>query len=85
MMKKVYCIKDRLQGFLSPFTDTNDEVAMRNFDAGCKNNNIIYFNPEEFSLWRVGEFDTDSGQLVSLPSPLFLMEAIDHRKENENE
>lgn len=83
MIKNLYSIKDRLQGFMSPFYDVNDEIAMRNFDSAAQKNDIIWFNPDEFSLYRLGSYNDESGLLVSEPTPVFLMQAIDHKKDGE--
>lgn len=76
MKKNIYCMKDELRGFMSPFIDANDEVAMRNFDFAMKSNDIMAFRPQDFSLYRLGFMDEESGILEPLSSPKFIMNAI---------
>lgn len=76
MIKTIYAMKDDLRGFLSPFTDVNDDVAMRNFDFGCKSNDLVNFRPQDFSLYKLGSIDEDSGIITPLASPVYLMSAL---------
>lgn len=75
-MKKIYCMKDELRGFMSPFVDVNDEVAARNFTYAMTTNDIMAFRPQDFSLYRIGEMDEESGILKPLSSPKFIMNNI---------
>lgn len=85
MKKNLYAMRDRLNGFLSPMVDIDDQNAMRNFDVGCRNNGVIWFNSGDFSLYRIGEFDDESGEITPIIPPVFLMNAIDHTMDKENE
>ena len=68
MKMPVLSVKDCLVGFGSPFTSVNKDVAIRGF-----NNSIIQSlkdgdsnypcNPEDLSLYLVGEFDCDTGDI----------------------
>lgn len=68
MKMPVFSIKDTLVGFGSPFTAVNKDVAIRGF-----NNSIIRSlkagdvydtdNPDDLSLYLVGEFDCDTGDI----------------------
>lgn len=68
MKMPVLSVRDSLIGFGSPFTSVNKDVAIRGF-----NNSIIRawsdendpVNPEDLSLFMVGEFDSDSGSISS--------------------
>lgn len=85
MIKNVYAMRDRLNGFLAPMLDVDDNNAMRNFDVGCRNNGVIWFNSQDFSLYKIGEFDDESGELKPIIPPVFLMNAIDHTLDKERE
>ena len=85
MMKNLYAMRDIKQGFLTPFTEIKDDIAMRNFDVACKRNEIVYFNPADFSLWKIGQMDDDSGVLYPLDPPIWMMDAIDHRKDDNDD
>lgn len=70
-----FSIRDVKSGFSCPFTASNEAVAKRQF-SGCVNSvgNVIHDYPEDFQLWDVGEFDTESGNLLPSP-PMFIVDA----------
>lgn len=63
----VYCIRDSLVGFLTPTLEPSDPVAMRNFamavDSSKRDRSLMAFRPSDFILYRIAEFDTDTGEL----------------------
>lgn len=64
----LYAMRDNLSGFLAPFTEVNDQVAMRNFKFTMARENTVYnYQPSDFSLYKLGEFDTESGQIDTYP------------------
>lgn len=65
MVKNLYSIRDVKSTFMPPFIDDNDEVAQRNFAFAISNRpDVIAYAPSDFSLMRIGTFDTESGALV---------------------
>ena len=64
---KLYSIKDTKVGFMNPFVSNNDGVAIRTFTNGANEpeKNAINTNPEDKELWCLGEFDDQTGELVS--------------------
>lgn len=65
---KIYSIRDRHTGFMTPMADTNDNTAIRNFHYALQQNNTFHTSPGDFDLYCVGEFDPDTGELTgSLP------------------
>lgn len=63
----LYAIRDIKTGFMTPTMDINDESAVRNFYHSVQNSEgILYTFASDFSLFRIGEFDSDSGQIVPL-------------------
>lgn len=69
MKLKLYSILDAKVGaFDSPFTDVRDESAIRRFtDAvndGSNPNNQWFRHPEDFALYLVGEFITDTAEII---------------------
>ena len=69
----IYCIKDNINGFMTPTLDNNDPSAVRNFaNAMTNTKSLFYTHPSDFSLYKVGEFDTDSGIIDSYNSPVFI-------------
>lgn len=77
-MKFVVCsIKDRLNGFMNVFLEQNLDMAKRGFLHGIQSagSESLYFShPDDYSLYCLGTFDTDSGLLELSPTPEFLIE-----------
>lgn len=84
MKKMLFAIKDNKVGFLAPMVDDNENTAIRNFKYAVSNNDILNFAPSDFDLFRIGEFDTDSGIITALSSPDFICNGI-NVKEKEDE
>lgn len=74
MIYHVYCIRDRLVGFLTPTIDQSDPVAMRNFemsiDSVKRDRSLMAFRPSDYALYRIGDFDTDTGELLPTVPPV---------------
>ena len=65
MKYPIYSIQDVLVGFQSPTIMNNDAFALRAFSESFSDVN----NPADYCLWKIGEFDTDTGELIpSVPS-----------------
>lgn len=77
----VYSVRDlKAEYFISPFTLHSDAEAIRSFgDAVSKGGTTLSDHPEDFQLYKVGEFDIDSGLIVSFPSPVALAMASDFK------
>lgn len=61
MKKRYYSIRDVKAGFMDLQPDVNDDTAKRNFAYAVNNVETIAFAPNDFDLYFVGEFDTNSG------------------------
>lgn len=63
MTYSMYCIRDAvLDAFEAPWCALSDASAQRTFVNLLKDDDSPYFrNKEDFSLWRVGQFDTENG------------------------
>lgn len=68
MIYSVYCVRDSLTGFLTPSFDLNDASAMRNFKMACEavQPSVMSFNPSDFCLYHIADFDTVSGHISPL-------------------
>lgn len=65
MILSIYSVKDDLTGFQQPTFEINEQVAMRNFAYAINEvKGILSANPNDFSLFKVGEFDTDTGVIT---------------------
>lgn len=73
MTFSVYCIRDAvLNAFEPPFVALHDAAASRTFRNLLEDSNSPYFlNKSDYSLWHVGDFDTEGG-IISFP-PVRLM------------
>lgn len=59
----VVAVKDTaLDGFLPPFTVPSIPMAVRSFsDEVVKTDSPMFAHPEDYALFDLGTFDTDSG------------------------
>lgn len=67
MTRTYYAIKDNLaEAYMTPVLFDNDNLAIRWFTGvvnSKEQNEVIYNNPEDFELWKLGEFDNQSGTI----------------------
>lgn len=72
----VYAVRDVKVGFQSISVQPNDAVAIRGFESTVINSDSVLFtHAEDFSLFKLGEFDVDSGRLIPLDLPVQLVDA----------
>lgn len=58
----IYVIRDQRTSFLTPTVDINDAAAMRNFEHAIQDrNSLFYSHVEDYSLYRIGTYDSDLG------------------------
>lgn len=63
----IYVIRDVHTGFFSPTADVNDQTAIRNFEhAVSQGQSLMFTHPEDYSLYKIGEFDSDTGELSGI-------------------
>lgn len=82
MVLKVFSIFDeKASVFSQPFFSTHNGTALRSFSdlVGEPGNNVSK-HPADFKLYLLGEFDDNSGVLLSKPQPEFLANATDFVK-----
>lgn len=65
MILPLYSIKDKLDQFKQPFVDVNDSLVLRHLMNSLKEKNEFSLNPEDFILYKIGTFDTETGIVVS--------------------
>ena len=66
MMLQMYAIKDELNGFTPPIPLNNDAIAARYLKDQYETNPTVNNSPEHFSIWKIGEFDTETGSFTQL-------------------
>lgn len=72
----VYAVRDLKVGFQSVTIQPNDAVAVRGFESTVlSSDSVLFTNAEDFSLFKLGEFDQESGRLIPLDLPVQLIEA----------
>lgn len=84
MIYGIYSMRDVKTGFLPCNVDVNDESAIRNFEFAFKHNDSLFATfPSDYSLYKLGEYDTDSGEINACYPPTWLADAP--RKDNKDE
>lgn len=71
----VYSIRDAAAGvFTAPTIDLTDESAIRAFSQAVNNaGSMMNFLPSDFSLYRIGTLDVESGQINGINPPSMLV------------
>ena len=77
MIQNAYSIKDaKANVFSAPFFSINDKTAQRSFEQAQNDpNTTINKNPEDFSLYRLAQFNDQSGELTTEKQPYYLSTA----------
>lgn len=63
----IYSMRDQLSGFLTPTFELNDQIAIRNFSFAIKKpDTLLFASAKDFDLLKIGEFDSETGELHPL-------------------
>lgn len=81
MKLPLYSMKDELNGFTCPIPLPNDEIATRYLKDQTNENPTIRNSPEHFSIWKVGEFDSETGKIQPLEMPQLKGDAKNYVKD----
>lgn len=84
MKKPVYALRDELVGFLSVNVDINDQAAMRNFRLSMAANSA-HSVVKDYSLYRLGDLDVETGLMDLFTPPRFLCRGLDEGVDVVNE
>jgi len=79
MKLKLYAIHDAaVKEFIGPEPQRTHGEAERKFRHAVNNkeNGHLYSSPENFSLYCVGEYDTETGIIKPLPEPQHIITAM---------
>lgn len=72
----IYAVRDVKVGFQSISVQPNDAAAVRGFESTVINSDsVLSTHSEDFSLFKLGEFDAESGRITALDLPVQLIEA----------
>lgn len=64
----------KAKNYSAPMFLVNDDVAIRQFGMACQDiHTEMGYAPDDFTLFKLGEFDTKSCKMTSLPGLEFIM------------
>lgn len=74
MKLNVYTIKDiKAETFGNPFYSANDNTAKRSLEQASKDpNTTISQYPEDFVLYKLGQWDDETATISTLDTPFYL-------------
>lgn len=62
----IYSIRDKLAGYMSLTLEKSDAIATRGFTTLVNTSDtVLSANPGDYDLYKVGEFDSESGVIES--------------------
>lgn len=90
MIRPIYVIRDqKVSTFGFPMVYENDKVAIRAFTDSFNQVPIMANNPQDFDLFRAGEFDETTGLMSSGETVQFIINGLNclelTRQENDHE
>ena len=63
----MYCFRDnKANDFSPPMCHVNESTAKRDFDMRIHSDRSMGFSPNDYDLYYVGEFDTETGSVDSV-------------------
>lgn len=66
MIVNLYAVRDELSNeFFAPQIIKNDEMAKRQFKSQVNTITLWKENPSDYSLYRIGTFDDETGLITS--------------------
>lgn len=75
-MYGVYAIKDAKTSFMPCNVDYNDASAIRNFEhAVMAPDSLMRSHPADYTLYRLGSYNTETGIIVSEADPQQIADA----------
>lgn len=78
MKYPVYSIRDVKVAFGTPFVDMNDQTAIRGFSFSVNSKEgILNANPKDYDLYKIGDFDADSGTIKAFDVPVLVVAGSD--------
>lgn len=64
MILGVYVMRDSRTSYMMPTFDQTDMAAMRNFEAACmRPDSLLHTHPQDFALYRIGDYDNETGRI----------------------
>lgn len=83
MKLQMYSVRDaKASVFHPPYFNRSHGEAERNFDQLVNDPKSVQCQyPEDWDLYHLGEYDDESGQMSTLPSPKHLIKAVDVKRQ----
>jgi hypothetical protein len=84
MKLNIYSIYDKAaEAFITPFFMQNDGLAIRAFqdNVNAEDENNISKHPEQFTLYKIGEYDDKAGVIAAQEQPSMLARGIELKTE----
>ena len=79
----IYAIKDAKTTFMPANVDFNDASAIRNFEHAVRQpDSLLCSHSADYTLWRVGQFDNEHGEIIPEWPPVQLADASAVLKED---
>jgi hypothetical protein len=80
MKFSIYSVRDKLSGYMNISLEKGDAIATRSFTTLVNTpDTVLFANPGDYDLYKVGEFDSESGTIEScVPSYRILQDAALH-------
>ncbi|QXN75076.1 nonstructural protein [Microvirus mar20] len=81
MVLGIFAMKDALNGFMNIFPEQSSDMAKRGFLHGlacAEPSSLFYTHPQDYSLYRLGDFDTESGRIDVYLTPEFIVGGEKH-------
>lgn len=75
MTYSIYCMKDRRTSWLQPTLNQNDASAVRDFRIST--DKMMDIHKPDFSLYKMGTFNTETGKYELELIPIFICGADD--------
>lgn len=82
MLRRLYAVRDDKQcEFNAPCSMPNDAVASRAFgDVLSDANHPVSRHAADYSIWYIGSYDAESGELVADVPPYIVARAADFKE-----
>lgn len=82
MILGIYCVRDKKTTFMTPNVDYNDMSAIRNFEHAIRNTeSLFYSHAEDYELYKLGEFDSETGEIIPFDVTNFIVDGSSIRKD----
>lgn len=78
MIYGVYAVRDAKTGFMTPTIDLNPDSAIRGFAHSLISvPSVISTFAKDFDLYQLGQYNSEAGELVPAPTPVFIISGSD--------